>query len=101
MTILVKIGPVEKDIVAADPSWVNEQINRRRADSIGVCVQVTIDTGTVHLLLTTPNCSHSGGSFRPLTTQENEIVSIWNKHHLNEETFTGGNLIAFLRQMSS
>ena len=42
MTILVKIGSVEKDITEADPNWINEQIDRRRADGAAVCVQVTI-----------------------------------------------------------
>ena len=101
MTIQVKIGPVEKDVADADPNWINEQINRRRSDGIAVCVQVTIDIDSVHLRLSTPNCPRAGGSVLSLTTQENEIVSIWNKHHLNEETFTGGNLIAFLRQIKS
>jgi hypothetical protein len=99
MTIRVKIGPIEKDIADVDPSWINEQINRRREAEASVCVQVSIERDSVRLHLATSNCPHSRGSSRPLTTQENEILSLWKKLHLNEDSFTGGNLIAFLRQI--
>lgn len=99
MTIRVKIGSIEKDIADVDPNWVNEQINRRRDDGAAVCVQVTIDKESVHLHLITSDCPHSGGSNRLLSTQENETISLWNKLHLDEENFSGGNLVAFLRQI--
>ncbi len=99
MTIRVKIGPIEKDIADVDPTWINEQINGRRDDGVGVCVQVTIDMESAHLHLATSDCPHFGGSNRLLSTQENEILSRWNKLHLNEKNFSGGNLIAFLKQI--
>ena len=61
MTILVKIGSVEKDITEADPNWINEQIDRRRADGAAICVQVTIIRDSVDLRLSTSDCPQFGG----------------------------------------
>ncbi len=99
MTIRVKIGSVEKDITEADPNWINEQIIRLRADGVAVCVQVTIIRDTVDLLLATSDCPHFAGGSRPLTTQENEIFSLWSRLHLDEKDLSSGNLIAFLRRI--
>ena len=99
MTILIKIGAVEKDITEADPNWINEQIDRRRADGAAVCVQVTIIRDSVDLRLSASDCPQFGGSTRPLRTQEDEIFSLWNKLHLSDKDFSGGNLVAFLRQI--
>ena len=99
MTIRVKIGTVEKDISEVDPSWVNQQINGGRADGDTVCVQVTIDKGSVRLHLATSDCPSSGGSHRPLNSQEKEIWSLWKKLRLDDKHYTGGNLVAFLNQI--
>jgi len=100
MTIRVKIGSVENDIKDADPNWINEQINRRRADGALVCVQVTIIWESVDLLLSTSDCPRFTGGTRPLSVRENEIFDLWNKLHLNDKDFSGGNLVAFLRQIT-
>jgi len=100
MTVRVKIGSIEKDIADADPNWINEQINRRRDDGVIVCIQVTINQGSVSLILTTSDCPNSGGGSRPPNPQESEILSLWNKLHLNDKNFSGGNLVAFLRQVT-
>ena len=100
MTIRVKIGSVERDIKEADPNWINEQINRRRADGAPVCVQVTITRESVDLLLSTSDCPRFAGGSRSLSAQENEIFDRWNKLHLSDKDFSGGNLVAFLRQIT-
>jgi hypothetical protein len=99
MTILVKIGSIERDITEADPNWINEQIDRRRADGVSVCVQVTIIRDSIDLRLSTSDCPSIGGGSRPLRPQEDEIYSVWNKLHLSDKDFSGGNLVAFLRQI--
>jgi hypothetical protein len=99
--IRVKIGDSERDLRDATPAWINEQINRRRADGISVCVQVLIDSNPLNLALTTPGCSRiGGGGGRPLNQQESNIVALWERLHLNTQEFTGGNLVAFLKQIS-
>lgn len=99
--IRVIIGDTERELSSADPQWINEQINRRRADGVSVCVKVLIDGNPVNLALATPNCASSaGGGGRPLNAEEQGVVALWEKLHLNTQEFTGGNLVAFLRQIS-
>jgi len=100
MTIQVRIGSYEREITDASPAWINEQIDNRRNEGVAVCVQVIIDQGEVKLALATTECMNTPGGSRPLNPKENEIVALWEKLHLNEKTFTGGNLVAFLKQVS-
>lgn len=97
--IRVRIGESERELKDATPQWINEQINRRRADGVSFCARVIIDSNPVKLSLSTPGCSGGGGGRQP-NTHEKVILELWEKLHLNTEGFTGGNLVAFLRQVS-
>jgi hypothetical protein len=99
--IRVIIGDAERELSSVDPQWVNEQINRRRAAGVPVCVKVLIKGNLVNLALATPGCSSSGGGVgRTLNSEEQGIVALWESLHLNTEGFAGGNLIAFLKQIT-
>jgi hypothetical protein len=98
--IKVRIGESERELSDATPQWINEQIGRRREDGISVCVQVLINTGSVNLALSTPTCGGGGGSGRPPNPQERELLSLWERLHLNTQDFSSGNLVAFLKQIS-
>ncbi len=52
--IRVRIGETEKDLQNVDESWINQQINRRRADGISVCVRVIIKDRDLDMALSTP-----------------------------------------------
>ena len=93
------IGSSERDINDIEPNWINEQINKRRHESVPVCVRVLIDHGDINLSLATSDCSSSPGGSRKLTSPEREVVDLWNKLHLSENEFSSGNLIAFLAQV--
>lgn len=97
--IRVRIGGIEKDERDVKERWINEQLSRRREDNGSVCVQVTIDKPPLHMGLSTPGCPVGGGG-RPPSSQEQRIFELWDKHKLNSSDFTGGNLIAFLKQVS-
>lgn len=98
--IRVSIGDMEREINAVDEAWINQQINRRRGAGLEVCVKVTISDDEVDLILSTPSCPNQGGGSRPLRGRENHIVELWSKRHLSESDFSGGNLIAFLKQLT-
>jgi hypothetical protein len=100
MSIKVQIGTSERDISDIEPNWVNEQINRRKKDGVPVCVRVSINLGDINIALATTDCPGGGGGGRPPNRQEKEIFALWNKLHLNQESFSGGNLVAFLKQIS-
>jgi len=43
-----------------DESWINQQINRRRADNHSVCVQLSIKEGPLNMQLFSAGCTSSG-----------------------------------------
>lgn len=96
--IIVAIGESERSYEDASPHWINEQINRRRNDNFPVCVRVTIKKGAIDMILSTPCCSGGSGGRAP-RPQEQEIFELWDKRHMNNDDFTGGNLVAFLKQI--
>lgn len=98
--IRVRIGESERNSSDADPNWVNQQINGLKRDGRPVCVRVTIKLDSVDMVLSTPDCGSGGGGGRPPNLKEKQIIDRWNQLHLNTHDFTGGNLVAFLKQIS-
>ncbi|MCF8144566.1 MAG: hypothetical protein K9N21_11665 [Deltaproteobacteria bacterium] len=99
--ITIRIGESEREIGDADESWINQQINQRRADGLSVCVRVIVKEGDLDMILSTPTCSSSGGGGRPPRPREKNVFNLWNQRGLNETNFTGGNLVAFLKQLKN
>ncbi len=97
--IKVQIGNTEKELKDVRESWINEQLHRRRKDNGSVCVQVAIDKPPLNMVLSTPGCPSIGGGRAP-NAREQRIFDLWEIHKLNSSDFTGGNLIAFLKQIS-
>lgn len=99
-TSTITIGSAQLPLEQVDESWINQQINRRRADGAIVCVQVNIGEDDVRVLLRTPSCGSSGGGgWRPPNAREQRILELWNERGLNSPDFTGGNVVAFLHQV--
>ncbi len=94
----VKIGESELGWDQVDESWVTQQINRRRAAGEVVCVRVRIAAPPLQMALATPTCASSGGGRAP-NADERRIFDLWAQHRLDTIEFTGGNLLAFLRQL--
>lgn len=97
--ITIRIGETEREISSADESWINQQINRRRADDLTVCVKVIVKEGYLDMILLTPTCNASGGGGRSPRPREKSVFDLWNQRGLNEDNFAEGNLIAFLKQL--
>lgn len=100
MIIRIKIGESERELAKASESWINQQINRRREDRISVCVRVKIQNSRLNMVLSTPTCP-SGNGGRPPTMYEQEVFDLWEKRGLNSSNFTGGHLVAFLKQLKN
>jgi hypothetical protein len=98
--VTIRIGNETRDLSSISESWIAEQINRRQADGQDVCVQITIHTGGVNIVLATPGCGGGGGGGgRPPNANEQEVFDLWNKRGLNASSFSGGNLLAFIKQL--
>ncbi len=98
--IRIMIAEEERQLGTVDQQWINQQINRRRANGQTVCVRVIIHEGDLDMVLSTPNCGTSPGGGRPPRRQERKVFDLWNQRGLNDADFTGGNLVAFLNQLS-
>jgi len=81
-----------------DESWIAQQVNRRQSDGQDVCVQVFIKKDSIDIRLSTPACSKGGGGRRP-RPQEEAIFDLWKERVLNQIDFSGGNVIAFFKQL--
>jgi hypothetical protein len=98
--ITVRIGGETRTIADASESWITEQLNRRKRDGQSVCVEVLLSGSGVDLRLATPGCGQSsGGGGRQPNSNEQDIFSLWLERGLGSADFTGGNLIAFLKQL--
>src|SRR5438477_4955478 len=98
ITLQIGDGPVMKQGDVTE-GWINQQIRRRREDGQSVCVKVTISNSTVDMLLATPGCTNIGRSRQIPTPEEKLILELWTACGLNQESFTAGNLLAFLSQL--
>jgi hypothetical protein len=96
--VKIKIENEEHNIDDIDPSWINQQINRRRKDG-PVCVRVTINTNTIDMTLSSGDCPRVGGRGHQARPQEKEIFALWDKHGLNGTDFPSGQLVTFIKQL--
>lgn len=95
----IKIGNEQRSLADADAQWITQQINGRRKDGMLVCVVVEITAGDIDVRFATPTCGGGGGGGRPLTMREQEALDIWQRHHLNNENFSPGDVVAFVKQV--
>src|SRR5947209_6442274 len=99
MGVTIQIGAEEHSLSDANESWINDQIARRQRDRFPVCVVVRIQITGVDLRLATPACGGRGGGGRLPNPREQEIIELWGERKLNSADFTGGNVVAFLKQL--
>lgn len=98
--ISVRIGNTERKIEDAGETWVNQEINRRQSDGQSVCVRITIKEGDLDMALSTPNCPMGGGGRgRMPNGHEQAVFDLWDKLGLNSGRFSGGQVVAFLKQL--
>lgn len=99
--IRVEIGNSERTLEEASELWINQQISRRRQDGVPVCVRVHIQERErgIDVLLTTADCPRTESGGRRPTTDEQEIFKLWDRLGLRDPVFTGGQLVAFLKQV--
>ncbi|MBI4547535.1 MAG: hypothetical protein HY707_06135 [Ignavibacteriae bacterium] len=82
--ILTKVGSIVK-------------LQDAKKDGLAICVHLKINDAERNMLLTTPDCPSGVGGRAP-NPAEREIIELWEKRGMNNQNFTGGNLIAFLKQ---
>lgn len=102
--ITIRIGENVRrleDIRDIEESWINQQINQRRADNQTVCVHISIKESPLNMALSSSGCPSGGGGARPPNQHEQKIFDLWEKTGMSNSEFHGGNLVAFLKQLRS
>ena len=95
----IQIGTSEHKFCDVSESWIHHHVHERYKEGQPVCAQVILKTHSVDVALSTPHCSHGRGGGRRPNEKEEEILKIWEKEHLNEPSWTPGNLFAFVNQV--
>ena len=99
MSSRIIIGADERRLCDIDESWIAQQIVRRKQDGVPVCVIVKIELNGQTMTLSSGDCVRGGGGGWTPSSQQQEIIDLWNKHHLGEDEIKPGELIAFLKQV--
>ncbi|SRR5258706_13570114 len=94
----IRIGNTERALGDADPNWINQQINGLRRDGLPVCVMVLVNEREINVRLQTSACPAGGGGGRPPNHRERDILELWAKHHLDQSSFSGGDVVSFVKQ---
>ena len=99
--VTLTIGSSQRNLGSrsdVDESWINRQVNGRRADGEQVCVRVRIETSGLDLTLASAGCGGGRGS-GSLSADEQRLVDLWVERGLSKADFAGGNVVAFLHQL--
>lgn len=97
--ITVSVNNVELN--TDDLTSIAPQINRRKDDAKKICLRVLIKAGRIDVSLSTVGCPQGTGYFRPPNELEERIFRLWERCGLDREEFSGGQVVAFLQQVSS
>ena len=100
--VTLTIGAASRELRSArdvDASWINEQIRNRRDAGQPVCFSIGIHEPPIELNLPVGACGNGGGGGRGLRPQEQPIVELYRKRHLDERDVETGSVVSFLRQV--
>ena len=97
--VTIRIGNDTRRLEETDESWIIQQVNNRQREGLPICVEVTIQTGGLNVRLATPACGSGGPGSRAPRPDEAQIIELWNRLRLGSDDFSGGNLVAFIKQL--
>lgn len=97
--ITIRVGNDERRYEDLSEQWITQQINRRREDNVPPCVIVSVRQPGLNITLSTPGYASAGGAGRAPNDQERLIIDLWERLGLNGLSFTGGNVIAFIKHL--
>lgn len=100
MSVRIKIGNQEHDLLQADKHWIISQIRDQQSGNGSVCVQIAIEKGDVNIRLCSGACpTNGGGGGRQANQHEQRIFELWEKHGGKQNHLGGGEIVAFLEQL--
>jgi hypothetical protein len=99
--ISVEIGGTKLPLDQATERWIADLVNRKYAGGKAICVRVFVHTADVNLILSTPDCGANAGGTRQPNPKEARIFELWERRRLNRADYCAGEVIAFLKQLTS
>ena len=94
----IRIGHADRDLDSADDDWIREHVEDLRSRGTPVCVEVTLHSGSVNMILATPGCGPASGGHEA-NRQEKKILELWKKKGLDDDNFNVRELIDFVERM--
>lgn len=95
----ITIGTESRDLIDADPHWINQAILARRRDGQDVRVILSLVGDQLKLTLCAPKPASGGGGHRSLTPREQSVLELWIKLGLDKPDFAPGNMVALVQQV--
>jgi hypothetical protein len=95
----ITIGGNERELGQASDGWIRDQVRALRSRGMPVCVQVSIHSGLINVLLSTPACGRSNPATRKPNAEERRILDLWHKRGMDGDDFDVGQLIAFVSEI--
>ena len=97
--IKVYIDGKDRTLDQVTHSWLSDEISSHRKVGENVCIRVSIKSGSLNMMLSTPACAVGGGGRRAASPQEKEIFDLWVRRGMNSNDFVVGQLEAFLNEI--
>ena len=95
----MSVGQQKVEFGNLEEKWLHGEV--RRQQPLGpVCVRVEIRQGDVTLIFATRACA-GGGGVRDYNRQEQGVIQRWRELGLDADSWTSGNLLAFLKSLRS
>jgi hypothetical protein len=97
--VTIRIGNETRRLEEIDESWITQHVGGRQHEGVPVCVEVRIKTEILDMRLATPACGGGVAGGRPPRPDEAEILRLWERLGLGSDDFSGGNVVAFIKQL--
>jgi hypothetical protein len=96
--VTVSFGSDTKSNDAITAGWIHSAMEDQERAGQPVCATVQIQGGDINITLAVGQCGTSGGGGRRPTASEQEVFDLLHRLHLDQLTFSPGELEAFVKQ---
>lgn len=96
--VQVQVCEDQKPLQQVDASWISKNLNKNRVMGNPICVKVSIETDTVHLILSTSLCKDHQKP-KPSNDIERRITFLWDDLVMSKDDLDGRTIKSFLAQL--
>jgi hypothetical protein len=97
--VTVTIGSETRANNAITAGWIQGAMRAQEQAGQPICATVHVEGGGINVTLLVGSCTRGGGGGgRPPNAEESEVFALQHKLHLDQPTFSPGELEAFVKQ---